>query len=86
VLSFADAVKHALPALERNITCWCAATTRPAFPVVTTAAQRCADTAGTTLIAMTVNELRRPFDALLLRPLHGRRRHAGMVSTAPKTP
>jgi SRSO17 transposase len=41
-----------------------------AFLVVTTAAQRCADTAGTTLIALTVNEFRRLFDALLLRPLH----------------
>lgn len=41
-----------------------------AFLVVTTAAQRCVDTAGTTLIALTVNEFRRLFDALLLRPLH----------------
>jgi SRSO17 transposase len=41
-----------------------------AFLVVTTAAQRRADTAGTTLIALTVNEFRRLFDALLLRPLH----------------
>jgi len=41
-----------------------------AFLVVTTAAQRCADTVGTTLIALTVNEFRRLFDALLLRPLH----------------
>jgi SRSO17 transposase len=41
-----------------------------AFLIVTTAAQRCADTSGTTLIALTVNEFRRLFDALLLRPLH----------------
>jgi hypothetical protein len=41
-----------------------------AFLVVTTAAQRRADTTGTTLIALTVNEFRRLFDALRLRPLH----------------
>ena len=41
-----------------------------AFLVVTTAAQRYVDTAGTTLITLTVNEFRRLFDALLLRPLH----------------
>lgn len=41
-----------------------------AFLVVTTAAQRCVDTAATTLIALTVNEFRRLFDTLLLRPLH----------------
>jgi SRSO17 transposase len=41
-----------------------------AFLVVTTAAQRRADTTETTLIALTVNEFRRLFDALLLRPLH----------------
>jgi hypothetical protein len=41
-----------------------------AFLVVTTAAQRYVDTARTTLITLTVNEFRRLFDALLLRPLH----------------
>ena len=41
-----------------------------AFPVVTTAAQRRTDNTGTMLIALTVNEFRRLFDALLLRPLH----------------
>jgi SRSO17 transposase len=61
-----------------------------AFLVVTTAAQRRADTAGTTLIALTVNEFRRLFDALLLRPLHAvvdilawstwRRKHQAIAS------
>nr|WP_244897798.1 IS701 family transposase [Mycobacterium alsense] len=41
-----------------------------AFLVVATAAQRHADTTATTLIVLTVNEFRRLFDALLLRPLH----------------
>ncbi len=41
-----------------------------AFLVVATAAQRRADTTATTLIALTVNEFRRLFEALLLRPLH----------------
>ncbi len=41
-----------------------------AFLVVTTAAQRCVETASITLITLTVNEFRRLFDALLLRPLH----------------
>jgi SRSO17 transposase len=41
-----------------------------AFLVVATAAQRRADVTATTLIALTVNEFRRLFDALLLRPLH----------------
>jgi SRSO17 transposase len=41
-----------------------------AFLAITTAAQRRADTTATTLIALTVNEFRRLFDALLLRPLH----------------
>jgi SRSO17 transposase len=60
-----------------------------AFLVVTTAAQRCADTAGTILIALTVNEFRRLFNALLLRPLHAvadilawsawRRKHQAMA-------
>jgi SRSO17 transposase len=41
-----------------------------AFLVVTTAIQRRTDTATSALIALTVNEFRRLFDALLLRPLH----------------
>ena len=41
-----------------------------AFLVVTTAAQRRAAATPTTLITLTVNEFRRLFDALLLRPLH----------------
>ena len=41
-----------------------------AFLAITTAAQRRTDTTVTTLIALTVNEFRRLFDALLLRPLH----------------
>jgi SRSO17 transposase len=41
-----------------------------AFLAVTTAAQRCAGTDEPALIALTVNEFRRLFDALLLRPLH----------------
>jgi len=41
-----------------------------AFLVVTTANQRRTDTATCALIALTVNEFRRLFDALLLRPLH----------------
>jgi len=41
-----------------------------AFLVVATAAERRTDTAPATLIALTVNEFRRLFDALLLRPLH----------------
>jgi SRSO17 transposase len=41
-----------------------------AFLVVATAAQRRADTTQTALIALTVNEFRRLFDTLLLRPLH----------------
>jgi SRSO17 transposase len=41
-----------------------------AFLVVTTTAQRRAEATPTTLIALTVNEFRRLFDALLLRPLH----------------
>jgi SRSO17 transposase len=41
-----------------------------AFLVVTTAAERRADTAATTLITLTINEFRRLFDALLLRPMH----------------
>ena len=40
-----------------------------AFLVVATVAQRRADATATTLIALTVNEFRRLFDALLLRPL-----------------
>jgi hypothetical protein len=40
------------------------------FLVVTTAIQRRTDTATSALIALTVNEFRRLFDALLLRPLH----------------
>jgi hypothetical protein len=45
-------------------------TLAPAFLVVATASQRRTDTTATTLIALTVNEFRRLFDALLLRPLH----------------
>jgi hypothetical protein len=41
-----------------------------AFLVVTTANQRRTDTIAYPLIALTVNEFRRLFDALLLRPLH----------------
>ena len=45
-----------------------------AFLAVTTAAQRRAEASGPTraesLITLTVNEFRRLFDALLLRPLH----------------
>ena len=41
-----------------------------AFLVVTTAAQRRIDRAPDTLITLTVNEFRRLFVALLLRPLH----------------
>ncbi|MGH3635441.1 MAG: hypothetical protein ACRDTS_15425 [Mycobacterium sp.] len=41
-----------------------------AFLVVTTAAERRADTTTDTLITLSVNEFRRLFDALLLRPLH----------------
>ncbi len=41
-----------------------------AFLVVATTAERRADTTASTLIALTVNEFRRLFDALLLRPLH----------------
>ena len=41
-----------------------------AFLVVITATRRRADNTDTTLIALTVNEFRRLFDALLLRPLH----------------
>ena len=41
-----------------------------AFLAVTTAAQRRAAATPTTLITLTVNEFRRLFDALLLRPLH----------------
>jgi hypothetical protein len=37
---------------------------------VTTANQRRTDTIAYPLIALTVNEFRRLFDALLLRPLH----------------
>ena len=37
-----------------------------AYLVVTTAAQRRSDTTGTTLITLTVNKLRRLFDALML--------------------
>jgi hypothetical protein len=40
------------------------------FLIVATAAQRRASRTTTTLIALTVNEFRRLFDALLLRPLH----------------
>ena len=50
-----------------------------AFLVVATAAQRRADITATTLIALTVNEFRRLFDALLLRPAARRRRCAGIV-------
>ena len=41
-----------------------------AFLVVTTAAERRAGPTQTTLIMLTVNEFRRLFEALLLRPLH----------------
>jgi hypothetical protein len=46
------------------------ATLAHAFLVVANAAQHRADTTTTTLIALTVNEFRRLFEALLLRPLH----------------
>ena len=55
-----------------------------AFLVVTTAAQRRTDNTGTTLIALTVNEFRRLFDALLLRPLHTVA-HIPAWSTRPET-
>jgi hypothetical protein len=41
-----------------------------AFLVVTTAAQRADHTPSNTLITLRVNEFRRLFDALMLRPLH----------------
>lgn len=63
-----------------------------AFLVVTTAAQRQADIADNGLITLTVNEFRRLFEALLLRPLHTladilawsrwRRRHQARARTS----
>jgi hypothetical protein len=63
-----------------------------AFLMVTTAAQRQADITDNALITLTVNELRRLFEALLLRPLHTladilawsrwRRRHQARARTS----
>ena len=63
-----------------------------AFLVVTTAAQRQADITDNGLITLTVNEFRRLFEALLLRPLHTladilawsrwRRRHQARARTS----
>ncbi len=53
--------------------------------MVTTASQRRADTNHATLIAVTVNEFRRLFDALVRPPPHDRR-HPGMGAIAPETP
>ena len=57
-----------------------------AFLTVITAEERAARPAPDGLIPITVNELRRLFDALLLRPNHTPQRLQSMVTLAPTTP